>query len=297
VQLSEPKQLALEYGRHQGRSAAEVFVRTALTLDPRLTSAADRKAAILASSPWRPDTETFADKPATAVSRPDGRRFLRIDVNFEEGIPDLLYQIAWPYHCAPGSACPASTRLRVLEFVASSSKDQWARVRPMLEHMVATVQPIGSAIGGSVPTHPPCASGRNGDVSNPYPAATATGDGAVLFQVGVASRGGLPCHFRGELAIRLVDRLRASLTARGQPPPLLPVRNNGVAVALDGDLPEGSDGSGALWVTWRWTNWCGSKSVRVQVAGPGGEIIDLTPDRLPLPRCTNRAAPSTLALP
>jgi hypothetical protein len=295
VELAEPKQLALEYGRQQGRSAAEVFVRTALTLDPRLTSAADRKAAVLASSPWGPETETFANKPATVATRPDGRRFLRIDVNFVGGIPDLLYQIAWPYHCAPGSACPASARLRVLEFVASSSKDQWARVRPMLEHMVTTVRPIGNAIGGSVPAHPPCAYDRNGDVNNPHPAAKATGDGGLLLQVGVASRGGLPCHFRGELAIRLVD-LRAALTARGQQPPLLQVRNNGAAVALDGDLPEGSNGSGALWVTWKWTNWCGSRSVRAQVVGPGGEITDLALRRLPLPRCTDRAAPSILTL-
>ena len=122
VEMSDPKQLALGYGK-PGKSAVEVFVRTALTLDPRLTSAADRKAAVLASSAGGPETETYANRPATRGTRPDGRRFLTIDVDFVQGIPDQLHQIAWPYHCAPGSACPATTRLRALEFVVVSSKD------------------------------------------------------------------------------------------------------------------------------------------------------------------------------
>jgi hypothetical protein len=294
VELSDPKQLALGYGK-PGKSAVEVYVRTALTLDPRLTSAADRKAAVLASSPWGPETETFANRPATRATRPDGRRFLTIDADLVGGgIPDVVYQIAWPYRCAPGSACPAFTRLRVLEFVAISSKDQWAEVRPMLERMVANVRPIGNAIDGSDPSHPPCAYGRNGDVTNPHPAAKATSDGGVLLQVGAASRAGLPCHFQGELTLRLVDRLRAAQTTPGQQPPLLPVRNNGTTVALDGDLPEGSAGSGVLSAVWKWTNWCGSKQVSAQVVSSGGDSIDLGNGRIPLPRCTNRAAPSIL---
>jgi hypothetical protein len=294
VEASDPKQLALGYGR-PGKSAVEVYVRTAITLDPRLTRAADRKAAVLASSPWGPETETFANKPAVRGTRPDGRRFLTIDVDYVKGLPDQLYQIAWPYHGAPGRACPASTRLRVLEFVVISSKDQWAEVRPMLERMVANVRPIGNALDGNDPSHPPCASGRNGDVSNPHPAATATSDGDVLLQVGAASRAGLPCHFRGELTLRLVvDRLRTAQTTPGQQPPLLPVGNNGTRVALDGDLPEGSDGSGILSVVWKWTNWCGSRQVSAQVVSSGGDVTDLGDGRIPLPRCTNRAAPSIL---
>jgi hypothetical protein len=271
-----------------------VYVRTAFTLDPRLTSAADRKAAVLASSPWGPETETFANKPATRGTRTDGRRFLTIDVDFVKGMPDQLYQIAWPYHCAPNSACPALARLRVLEFVVVSSKDQWAEVRPMLERMVANVRPIGNALDGSDPSHPPCAYGRNGDVNNPHPAAMATSDGGVLLQVGAASRAGLPCHFQRELSLRLVDRLRAARTTSGQQPPLLPVRNNGTRVALEGDLPEGSASSGVLSVVWKWTNWCGSKHVSAQVVSSGGDVTDLGNGRIPLPRCTNRAAPSIL---
>jgi hypothetical protein len=293
VEMSDPKQLALGYGK-PGKSAVEVFVRTALTLDPRLTSAADRKAAVLASSPGGPETETFANRPATRGTRPDGRRFLTIDVDFVQGIPDQLYQIAWPYHCAPASACPATTRLRVLEFVVVSSKDQWAEVRPMLERMVANVRPIGNALDGSDPSHPPCAHGRNGDVNNPHPAARATNDGGVLLQVGAASRAGLPCHFRGELTLRLVDRLRAARTTPGRQPPLLRVGNNGTTVALEGDLPEGSAGSGVLSVVWKWTNWCGSRQVTAQVVSSGGDVTDLGNGRIPLPRCTNRAAPSIL---
>jgi hypothetical protein len=297
VEVSEPKQIALEHGRPGGRSDAEVYVRTALTLDQRLTSAADRKAAVLAAGPATPgglETETFADKPATVGTRPDGRRFLTVDVDFiGGGIPDLLYQIAWPYHCAPGGACPASTRLRVLQFVASaSSKQAWARLRPVIERMVAEVQPIGNAVGGTAPTHPPCAYGRNGDVKNPHPAVQVTGDrSVVLFHVGVASVRAMPCHFQGRLTIRLVAGKYPLATGR-QRPPLLPIRNNGAAVTLDGDLPEGSAGSGVLSVTWRWTNWCGGRSVRADVVGPGGTVEEL-PLRT-LPRCTDRAAPSVL---
>jgi hypothetical protein len=293
MELSEPKQLALGYGK-PGKSAVEVYVRTAITLDPRLTSAADREAAVLASSPWGPETETFANRPATRGTRSDGRRFLTIDVDFVKGLPDQLYQIAWPYRCTPGSACPAFTRLRVLEFVAISSKDQWAEVRPMLDRMVANVQPIGNALDGSDPSHPPCASGRNGDVANPHPAAKATSDGGVLLQVGAASRAGLPCHFQRELTLRLVDRLRAARTTSGQRPSLLPVRNNGTRVTLDGDLPEGSAGSGVVSVVWKWTNWCGSRQVSAQVVSSRGDVTDLDNGRIPLPRCTNRSAPSTL---
>ena len=294
VALSDPKQLAFGYGK-PGKSAVEVYLRTALTLDPRLTSAADRKAAVLASSPWGPETETFANRPATRGTRSDGRRFLTIDADLVGGgIPDVVYQIAWPYHCAPGSACPASTRLRVLEFVAISSKDQWAQVRPMLERMVANVRPIGNVIDGSDPSHPPCAYGRNGDVNNPHLAVKATSDGGVLLQVGAASRAGLPCHFQGQLTLRLVDRLRAARATPGREAPLLPVRNNGTRVALDGNLPEGSAGSGVLSVVWKWTNWCGSKQVSAQVVNSGGDITDLGNGRIPLPRCIDRAAPSIL---
>jgi hypothetical protein len=293
MELSEPKQLTLGYGK-PGKSAVEVYVRTALTLDPRLTSAADRKATGLASSPWGPETETYANRPATRGTRSDGRRFLTVDVDFVKGLPDQLYQIAWSYRCAPNSACPALARLRVLEFVVVSSKDQWAYVRPMLERMVADVQPIGNALDGNDPSHPPCSFGRNGDVTNPHPAAEASSDGGVLLQIGAASRAGLPCHFQGNLTLRLVDWPRAARTTSGQQPPLLPVRNNGASVVLDGDLPEGSAGSGVLSAVWKWTNWCGSKQVSAQVVSSGGEITDLGSGRIPLPHCSDRAAPSVL---
>jgi len=292
-ELSDPKQLTLGYGE-PGKSAVEVYVRTALTLDPRLTRAADRKAAVLASSPWGPETETFANRPATRGTRSDGRRFLTVDVDFVKGLPDRLYQIVWPYHCAPGTTCPAFTRLRVLEFVVVSSKEQWAEVRPMLERMVGNVRPIGNALDGRDPSHPPCAYGRNGDVNNPHPAAKSTSGGDVLLQIGAASRAGLPCHFRGELTLRLVDRQQALQRTPGRAPPLLPIRNNGTRVALDGDLPEGSAGSGVLSVVWRWSNWCGSKQVSAQVVSAGGDVTDLGNGKIPIPRCTDRAAPSVL---
>jgi hypothetical protein len=162
----------------------------------------------------------------------------------------------------------------------------------VIERMVSEVQPIGNAVDGTAPTHPPCAYGRNGDVKNPHPPVQVTGDrSAVLFHVGVASVRAMPCHFRGTLSIRLVDGTRPPATGRRQPP-LLQVRNNGAAVTLDGDLPEGTAGSGVLSVTWKWTNWCDRGKVRAEVVGPGGAVEEL-PLRT-LPRCTDRAAPSVL---
>jgi hypothetical protein len=112
-----------------------------------------------------------------------------------------------------------------------------------------------------------------------------TGDrSAVLFHVRVASVRAMPCHFRGTLTIRLVDENLHGVTGR-RPPPLFRVRNNGAAVTLDGDLPEGTAGSGVLSVTWKWTNWCRDRSVRAEVVGPGGAV-----EELPLRRL--RAAPT-----
>jgi hypothetical protein len=45
-------------------------------------------------------------------------------------------------------------------------------------------------------------------------------------------------------------------------------------------------------VTWKWTNWCGDRSVRAEVVGPGGAVEEL-PLRT-LPRCTDRATASVL---
>ena len=72
------------------------------------------------------------------------------------------------------------------------------------------------------------------------------------------------------------------------------MRNNGTRVALEGDLPEGSAGSGVLSVAWKWTNWCGSKHVSAQVVSSRGDTTDLGNGKIPLPRCTDRAAPSIL---
>ncbi len=127
-------------------------------------------------------------------TRPDGRPFLHA----EETLPGhgtvlsavaATYMIAWPYHCAPATPCPALTRLRVLEFYVAGEVSAWPRARAAVEQMVRTVQPIGNAVDGSARAHPACRTGRNGthDISRPAP---VRGNGAGVLLDGDLPEGG-----------------------------------------------------------------------------------------------------------
>lgn len=298
-----------------------VGLRTGVSLDPRLTTAADRAAAVL------PGVEGFlrVERGFGRVSygtRPDGRPFLHA----EETLPGhgtvlsavaATYMIAWPYHCAPATPCPALTRLRVLEFYVAGEVSAWPRARAAVEQMVRTVQPIGNAVDGSARAHPACRTGRNGDLASPHPqVGTGPDTNAVRFTLGAVSWRVIPCHVHTRVSVEIQQvwhvqndpktEARTHVATHDISRPA-PVRGNGAGVLLDGDLPEGgADRTGALTATWEWSNWCATKARRID----GYQVVDSSIEvwllhdghrvelvgRGRLPRCVNPAAPSVLRI-
>ncbi len=298
-----------------------VSLGTGVTLDPRLTAAADRAAAVLPALGRSPFVERGFGRDSYGT-RPDGRPF----VHSEETLPghgtvvtgiSARYMIAWPYHCAPGTPCPALTRLRVLVFEVAGQASAWPRARGAVERMVRTVQPIGNAVDGSARPHPPCRTGRNGDFLNPYQQVDAgRGGNAVRFTLGAVSWRVIPCHVHTRLSVEIFqtwwvenDPKTEARThvATHSITRLAPVRGNGAGVLLDGDLPEGgADGSGAFTATWEWSNWCAAKATRVDgfrvieseievwLLHNGRRVDTVGSGRLP--RCVSAAAPAVLRI-
>ncbi len=297
-------------------------LRTGVSLDPRLTTAADRAAAVLPALFGRSPRIAHAFGRVSYGTRPDGRPFLHA----EETLPGhgtvvsavaATYMIAWPYHCAPATPCPALTRLRVLEFYVAGEVSAWPRARAAVEQMVRTVQPIGNAVDRSARAHPACRTGRNGDLANPYPqVGTSPDTNAIRFTLGAVSWRVIPCHLHARLSVEIQQvwhvqndpktEARTHVATHDISRPA-PVRGNGAGVLLDGDLPEGgADRTGALTATWEWSNWCATKARRVdgyQVVDSSIEVwllhdghrVELVGDGRP-PRCVNPAAPSILRI-
>jgi hypothetical protein len=315
--VGQPAQVQL-----QAPSGVSVYLRTGVSLDPRLTTAADRAAAVLPALFGRSPRIAGGFGRVSYGTRPDGRPFLHAETTLPghgtvvAGV-EAAYMIAWPYHCAPATPCPALTRLRVLEFYAAGEPSTWPRVRAAVEQMVKTVQPIGNAVDGSARAHPACRTGRNGDLANPYPqVATSPDTDAVRFTLGAVSWRVIPCHLHTRFSVEIQQvwwvqndpktEARTHVATHDIRRPA-PVRGNGAGVLLDGDLPEGgANGTGALTATWQWSNWCATKARRVdgyQVVDSSIEVwllhdghrVELVGDRRP-PRCVNPAAPSVLRI-
>jgi hypothetical protein len=318
TQLSQPAQIELR----SPSGGVSVYLRTRVSLDPRLTTAPDRAAAVLPALFGRSLRIARAFGRVSYGIRPDGRPFLHA----EKTLPghgtvvsavNATYMIAWPYHCAPATPCPALTRLRVLEFYAAAEPSTWPRARATVEQMVKTVQPIGDAVDGSARPHPACRTGRNGDIANPYPqVGTSPDTTAVRFTLGAVSWRVIPCHLHTRFSVQIQQvwwvqndpktEARTHVATHRITRPA-PVRGNGAGVLLDGDLPEGgANGSGAFTATWEWSNWCATKARRVdgyQVVESSIEVwllhdghhVQLVGDRRP-PRCVNPAAPSVLRI-
>jgi hypothetical protein len=311
----EPRLIVLQLPMTLQHPAVDVRVGTAISLDPHLTSASDRNAAVLPSLGDIRIQRVY--RHVSYGKRPDGRPFLRSEEAFSDQLA-AAYQVSWPYHCAQGAPCPALARLRVLELWTQTSAGDWPQVRPAIERLVQAVQPIGNAVSGAATPHPPCRTGRNGDVWDPYPAFGASPDGSALrFTLGAVSRLVLPCHFHAKVGVELLEVFtvvndpeteKATHVYTHEVSRPAPVRGNGIVTLLDGDLPEGgADGTGALAATFEWSNWCGgTKATRVD----GLKVLDrevkiwrvtnghrdwlLQPRQLP--RCVNPAAPSVLRI-
>jgi hypothetical protein len=86
--------------------------------------------------------------------RPDGRAYT---VGDQGGL--VMYMIAWPYRCAPGTDCPKSARWRVLQLdVEGTGGQEGRRVRAVARRLVESIRPITNALppagAASVPEEP-----------------------------------------------------------------------------------------------------------------------------------------------
>ena len=92
---------------------------------------------------------------------------------------------------------------------------------------------------------------------------------------------------------RLSLPIRLGLYLGGTETPL-PISGNGQSATLSGRYQGGPP---FLGLTWRWSNWCGSRRpVQAVYFGPGGAVIASTTHPLPLPACVDPAQPSRLVL-
>jgi hypothetical protein len=114
--------------------------------------------------PGSPATGKDVDLPGQSFStlsgrrssgrRPDGRAYT---VGDQGGV--VMYMIAWPYRCAPGTACPKSARWRVLQLdVEGTGRQEGLKVRAVARRLVESIRPITNALppagAASVPEEP-----------------------------------------------------------------------------------------------------------------------------------------------
>lgn len=318
IQISQPSQIELR----SPSGGVSVYLRTGVSLDPRLTTAADRAAAVLPALFGRYPRIAQTFGRVSYGTRPDGRPFLHAEATLPGhgtvvSAVEAAYMIAWPYHCVPATPCPSLTRLRVLELYVHAAPSAWPRARATVEQLVWTVQPIGNAVDGSARLHSACRTGRNGDIANPYPQVDASPDrNPVRFTLGAVSWRVIPCHVHTRFSVQIMQvwqvqndpetEARTHVATHFIRRPA-PVRGNGAGVLLDGDLPEGgANRSGALSATWEWSNWCPTKARRVdgyRVVDSSIEVwllhdghrVELVGDRR-LPGCVNPAVPSFLRI-
>ena len=220
--------------------------------------------------------------PYSYSRRPDGRRVLLGDGTRGS---QRNYYIAWPYYCRPGVRCASITKTRTLQVRFYAPAAAWPEVRRVGEAIVADARPISNALPGGDPSgvRPPCQLHRVIEGLDTYP-SNYRPDRPITVQL-LNSRLSA-CHLRA--ALQVVVR-----NAAGRP---LPVQGGQRPVVVEGDLPEGSaDPTGVYQVTWRWTNWCGPRSVRAwaeAVDGPTPPMLQQRP--VNPPRCVDRGQPSSI---
>jgi RNA polymerase sigma factor (sigma-70 family) len=214
--------------------------------------------------------------------RPDGRRVL-----LGEAPEAANAATTSPYYCRPGVRCAPITRARTLQVRFYAPAAAWPQVRRVGEAIVADVRPITNALpsGDASGVRPPCQLSRVVEGVDVYPSNHRPDRPITVQLLDYRLRA---CHLRA--ALQVVVR-----TAAGRP---LAVQGGQRPVVVEGDLPEGSvDPTGRYRITWRWTNWCGPRSVHASVEAVGGP----TPPRLQLgqadpPRCVDRARPSRIGV-
>jgi hypothetical protein len=104
--------------------------------------------------PVSADRSTLRLDDATPLGRgrrPDGRPYVwqtRLAAN-----EVAMFAIAWPYHCAPGEACPPGARWRALivHGVSDEGPATRGRVLAVVRRIVDTVRPVTNALPGGAP--------------------------------------------------------------------------------------------------------------------------------------------------
>ncbi len=220
--------------------------------------------------------------PYSYSRRPDGRRVL---LGEDTGGSQRNYYVAWPYYCRPGVRCAPITKARTLQIRFYAPAAAWPEVRRVGEAIVRDARPITNALpsGDTSGVRPPCQLNRvieRADIYSP----NYRSDRPLTVEL-LDSRLSA-CHLRAALQVVVRDDAGQPLSVSGGQRPFV----------LEGDLPEGSvDPTGVYRITWRWTNWCGPRSVHASVEAVGGPTPpQLALERAQPPRCVDRKRPSKI---
>jgi hypothetical protein len=217
---------------------------------------------------------------------PGGRGWFRTD-GVDGRWRTTHWYVSWPYHCRGGEPCPDVLAMRALRVALTVDAAAAPEVLALAERLLRSARPITNAVPGQPHTpRPDCLADRSVVASRSFgPVVMLRGPtGEADFIWGFrTTRYLVPCVLRLGVRVEiLVDGERSA-----------DVRGNGLTLELAVDLPEGSkDQFGKTWASVTWTNWCGSRSVRVRWSDPlfGESQVPL----LAAPACLDRTRPSTL---
>jgi hypothetical protein len=216
---------------------------------------------------------------------PDGRGWFRTD-GVDGRWRTTQWYVSWPYHCQGGEPCPDVLAMRALRVAFTADAVATPEVLGLAERLLRSARPITNAVAGQAHApRPDCLAGKSIVASRsarPPLVATNVANEVDFVWAFRTTRYLVPCALRFGLGVEILDHGRRA-----------DVRGNGVAVRLDRFLPEGSTNEfGKLWASLTWTNWCGSRSVRVLWFDP---LLGEGPVLGPVPRCDDPTKPSVLS--
>jgi hypothetical protein len=223
--------------------------------------------------------------PQSRGQFPDGRGWFRTD-GVDGRWRTTQWYVSWPYHCQGGEPCPDVLAMRALRVAFTADAGAAPQVLGLAERLLRSARPITNAVAGQAHApRPDCLAGESIVASRsarPPLVATNVANEVDFVWAFRTTRYLVPCALRFGLGVEILDHGRRA-----------DVRGNGVAVRLDRFLPEGSTNEfGKLWASLTWTNWCGSRSVRVLWFDP---LLGEGPVLGPVPRCDDPTKPSVLS--
>jgi hypothetical protein len=217
---------------------------------------------------------------------PGGRGWFRTD-GLDGRWRTTHWYVSWPYHCQGGEPCPDVLAMRALRVALTVDAAAAGEALDLAERLLRSARPITNAVAGQAhAARPDCLADRSVVARRSFGPVMMlgrpAGEADFIWEFRI-TRYLVPCVLRlGARVEILVDGKRSAL-----------VRGNGRAVGLNVSLPEGSKrGFGRTWASVTWTNWCGSRAVRVRWSDPlfgGAQVLGLA-----APTCVDRSRPSTL---